>query len=119
MPLLSSNHAAGEFRHRVRLQSPGGMQDATGERLTSFTDVATVWASVKPITGRSAVIAAERQSSATHTVTVRYSTISKAIASSWRVRLGERVFVINAPPKNIDEADTWIELECVEGLSNE
>jgi SPP1 family predicted phage head-tail adaptor len=119
MALLASNHSAGELRKRVRLQQPGGTQDATGERLTTFADVATVWANVKPLTGRSALIAAERQSSATHTVTVRYNSITRAIASSWRLRLGERVFVINAPPKNVDEADTWIELDCVEGLANE
>lgn len=43
----------GDLRHRLEIQTPVVSQDSTtGEELTTWTTLATVWASIAPIRGR-------------------------------------------------------------------
>ena len=107
---------AGKLKHQITLQSPQTTRDAVGEQVLSFTDVVTVPAEVTPISGREQFMAAQRQASTTHVVRIRYSSQVSAMDASWRIMLGARVFVLDAPPRNIDEADVMLELQCTEGL---
>jgi SPP1 family predicted phage head-tail adaptor len=109
---------AGTLRHSIVLQSPTGTLDSFGERNTTWNDVATVRASINPITTREQFLAQQAQSSVTHKVTVRYGSEISTIDSSWRVLFGSRVFVIQGI-RNIDERNKTIELLCEEGLKNE
>ena len=43
---------AGQLRHRVEIQSASQSRGSTGEVLTSYSTIATVWASVEPVSGR-------------------------------------------------------------------
>lgn len=108
---------AGELRHRVELQKPNpqSSRDEKGQRITTFDTMATVWAKVAPLQGREQFIAAQMQASTTHIVTVRHSSITDQMTSAWRVKWGERVFVLDGPPRNIDEADVRVEIFCTEG----
>lgn len=108
----------GKLRHRVRLQRPGGSKDAFAGRVTSWTDVAVVWACVEPLTGRDAVIAAQRQASTSHKVTVRYSLSTAVIAADWRVLYDGRVLVVDNII-NVEERNEVLELFCIEGLREE
>lgn len=109
---------AGNLRHRVVLQSPDGSRDAVGERTTTWTDVATVWASVNPLTVRELLAAGQVQSEVSHRVRIRHSAAVAAIDASWRVLFGARVLVIQGV-RNIEEAGVEIELLCSEGLREE
>lgn len=107
---------AGTLRHRVTLQSPAGSRDAVGERVTTWTSVATnVPADIKPISGREQFLAAQRQATTSHIVCLRYAALWAALDASWRVLFGSRVFTIDAPPKNLGERNLEIELQCTEG----
>lgn len=111
---------AGTLRHRVTLQSPAGSQDAVGERVTTWTSVAADEpAEIRPISGREAILASQREATTSHIVRVRYSSAIAALDASWRVLFGTRVFTIDAPPKNIDERNVEIVLECTEGTRQE
>ena len=110
---------AGQLRHSVILQSPTGTLDSVGERSTTWTDVATVRASVEPLSGREEFLAAQRQATTTHRVTVRYATQISAIDASWRVKFGDRVFTIDEPPRNELEKNRQIVLLCTEGRRQE
>jgi len=110
---------AGKRRHRVTLQSPAGSRDAVGERVTTWTNVATVWASIEPLGTREQFAAAQAQASTTHKLNIAYGSEIAAIDSAWRVLFGSRVFVLDGPPRNIDERNREIELLCTEGLRNE
>lgn len=107
---------AGTLRHTVTLQSPQTTRDAVGEQTLSFTTVASVPASIAPISGREQFYAAQRQASTTHILRIRYSSQVAAIDATWRVLFGSRVFSIDAPPRNVDERNEMIELQCTEGL---
>ena len=107
---------AGNLRHQITLQSPQTTRDSVGEQTLAFTTVATVPAEVSPISGREQFLAAQRQASTTHLVTIRYSPDVASLNATWRVLFGTRVFSIDAPPRNIDERNIMLELQCTEGL---
>jgi len=110
---------AGKLRHRVTLQQPGGTRDAVGERATTWTNIATVWAAVEPLSTSQLAAAAQLQTDASIRVTVRWSSAIANIAADWRVLFGTRVLVIAAPPRNVAERNEIIELLCSEGLREE
>jgi SPP1 family predicted phage head-tail adaptor len=111
--------AAGKLNHRVTLQQPGGVPDAVGERATTWSNIATVWASVAPLSTTQLAAAAQMQTNASIRVTVRWSPAIAAIAADWRVLFGSRILVIAAPPRNVAESNEMIELLCSEGLREE
>jgi len=108
---------AGLLRERVTLQSPQTTRDSVGEQTLSFTTVvSSIPAEVTPIAGREQFLAAQRQAGTTHIVRMRYSRQVAALDATWRILLGSRVFVIDAPPRNIGERNETLELQCSEGL---
>lgn len=63
---------AGRLKHRVVLQRRAETQNAIGEVVWSYEDVATVWASVEPLQGREFFGAAQVQSDVTTRIRIRY-----------------------------------------------
>lgn len=110
---------AGDLRHQVTLQRPGGTQDALGQRVTTWTDVLTVPAKVEPLAGRDAFLARQNQASTTHRVTMWWAPPLAEMNASWRVLFGTRLLILSEPPKNIDERDRVLELMCTEGLTDQ
>ena len=106
---------AGRLRHSVIVQSPGGTRDAVGDVIDSWTSVAMVWASVEPLSGREALIAAQLHASTTHKIVIRYQSALSALTASWRILWGTRAFDITER-RNLDERNRTLELICVEGL---
>lgn len=109
----------GALNRRVIIQSPAGTRDSYGERTTTWTNVATVWAAIEPLSVRETFAAAQMQAATTHRVTIRYSALLAAIDASWRVSYDSRVFVLTGPPRNLGEANQWLELLCQEGMRTE
>jgi SPP1 family predicted phage head-tail adaptor len=109
--------AAGQLKHRVRIQQPRAARDPLGAPIQSWIDVATVWADIQPLTGREAVIASRIASEIGHQITVRYQPVfddPKQVASM-RALYGDRVFAIHAA-LNDDEEDVAMVLLVSEGL---
>ena len=110
---------SGDLRHRVTIQSRSTSQDSFGQELTTWSDVATVWAAVVPLTGRELLAAAAINAELTHTVTIRYQAqFANPIAmAKMRIQYGTRLFNIQS---SIDqnERHILIDLGCAEGLNN-
>lgn len=109
---------SGIMRHRIILQSPAGARDSVGERTTTWANIATVWASINPLSARDLIAAGQTQNETTHRVRLRDSTAIAAIDASWRVMFGARIFVITSV-RRIDEVKNEIELLCSEGVRTE
>ena len=109
----------GKLAHRVTLQRPGGTRDAVGERVTTWTDVATVWANVTPTSTAERNIAAQAHSLVTHRITIRYqgAFTDTRVAASLRALYKNRIFNIQAS-LNEDEANVRIHLLASEGLND-
>lgn len=105
---------AGDLRKRVKIQQRGTTQDSFGQQITTWTDVAEVWASIEPMSGRELMAAAAVQSETTHTVVIRYR---PGIVPAMRINYGGRLFNIGAV---IDENERhrMLTLICSEGLND-
>lgn len=108
----------GRFVHSIILRSPGGVRDAVGERSTTWTNVATVYASINPLTARELFLAGQQQMNVTHKIMIQYDSTIAAIDNDWTVLFGSRVFVITGI-RNINEMNEMVELLCSEGLRDE
>lgn len=105
--------AAGDLRHRVTLQSPTYTTDDSGAHVpTAWTNAATVWAKVEPLSDSMWAQAAQAYGSMSHRVTIRHYA---AIQSDWRVKYGTRYLYLVGPPRNVDEQGVYMELRCDEG----
>lgn len=107
-----------KLQQRITVQRRSTTLDAYGQEINSWINIGTVWAEVKPLSGRekmrsnAMVVEAEL----THQVTVRYSELftPSTTADAWRILFGTRIFNITAS-MNIDEADKTIIFDCTEG----
>lgn len=86
---------AGKRRHRVTFQRFTGVQDGFGDPLyredANWEDVATVWASLNPVSGREFYAAQQSQSEVSHKLDCRYRA---GLDTAMRVCLGSRRFQI-------------------------
>ena len=108
---------AGQLTHRVTFQQPGTAVDDYGQPVPGgFDDVATVWASIRPMGSTERLAASQMQSGQTHVITVRHSTALAAAIGSWRIVYGARTFGVVGLPRNPDEAGRWLVFDCVERI---
>jgi SPP1 family predicted phage head-tail adaptor len=103
----------GKLRERVTLQSEQSVSDGGGGQVVAWTDVATVWAAIEPLTGRERRAAGRLESVLTHKVTIRHLA---GVTAKMRVAAGARVFNVRAVV-NPAERDRWLELLCEEGVA--
>lgn len=106
------------LQQRITVQRRSSTLDAYGQEINSWTDIGTVWAEVKPMSGAEKMRANAMvvESQLTHRVTVRYSALflPSIQADAWRILFGTRVFNITSS-MNVDEEDKLIIFDCTEG----
>ena len=100
----------GQLRHRVTLQQPSIAGDGMGGGARTWTDVATVWASVEPLRGSSFWQAQQTQTKTTHVITIRYR---PGVTTDYRVAFAGRHFSIDVI-QNPSEANRYLLLYCTE-----
>ena len=88
-----ASHGAGPLSQRIQIQQPSTAQDATGEPLTTWSDVAICWAHVQDISGRQYVAAGGVQNSVQTTITIRHRT---GLAPSMRVLHAGNIYRVEA-----------------------
>lgn len=84
---------AGDLDQRVTIQAPATGQNDYGEPLLTWTDVATVWASINDLTGREFIAAGAAQSAVTTKIGIRYLA---GVVPAMRVLYGSDVYNISA-----------------------
>jgi SPP1 family predicted phage head-tail adaptor len=76
--------AAGNLDRRITLQRQTPSRDSVGGVVETWTDVATVWASVRSLSGKESAIAQQVQSQASLVVGIRWR---NDISNAMRVQL--------------------------------
>jgi len=102
--------AAGNLNKQVVIQKPARAFTA-GEAAVTWIDVAAVWAQIRPATSREVWQAKQAQAELTHRVTIRYRA---DMTAELRIQYGTRILNLVGPPRNIDEANEILEMDCVE-----
>jgi SPP1 family predicted phage head-tail adaptor len=103
---------AGRLRHRITFQEATETYNDVGEPVTTWANVKTVWAEVKPIKGQEYWASQQVNAEVTHRVTVRYM---DGLDSLMRIKFGDRYFSIE-PPINPDERDIELQMLCKESV---
>jgi len=100
----------GKLRHQIEIQSYTTAADAAGQKIRTWSTDTTVWAWVRPMSGREVMNAAQPVGEITHKVTIRYD---DSIAVTNRIKFSERYFDINYIA-NYDERNEFMEIMCKE-----
>lgn len=86
---------AGKLRHRITFQRFDGQRDEYGDPLKGedehWSDVASMWVEVKPVSGREFYAVEQSQSEVTHKVSCRYRS---GLDTAMRIVCRGRVFQI-------------------------
>lgn len=103
----------GRLRQRITLQKQVNVRNSYGSVVTEWQNMTTVWAEIKPISGREYFASQQVQSEVTTQITLRYLA---DIEPTMRVKFNERHFeiisVINPQERNIT-----LQLMCKEVLN--
>jgi SPP1 family predicted phage head-tail adaptor len=109
---------SGRLRHRLLLQSQSGSTNEYGEVEPGWTDEATVWGAIEPLSMREFSAQDQTQNETTVRVILRYRS---DIDESWRVLdtadSPMTVYTIHGII-NENKRDRMLELRCSEGVQS-
>lgn len=101
----------GKLRHRITFQDSVPTPDGyKGSSEVTWTNFVTVWASVKPLTGREYFFSQQVKAEVTHRVKIRYR---DDITVKMQILFGTRVFGIESI-FDIEERHEVLEIFCRE-----
>jgi len=100
----------GRLNKRVTLQRKKSTK-VDGKMVTSWEDVATVWAAFEPLRGREYFAAAAVNAEGTIRVRIRYRS---GLMADMRIKYGDRILDIKSPPIDPDEKHVELHLMCAE-----
>lgn len=99
---------AASMDQRVTLRSQSATADALGQRVDVWTDVATVWARVRPAKGREYTAAGAEQAAADVEVDIRHRTdVTTALRLVWR-GVTHEILAVTEPLANRE----YLRLHC-------
>lgn len=105
----------GKKNKRVTLQSRVTTQDDLGTESTTWSDVFSCWAWVRPVSGLELLAAQQPQALHDTRIRIRYPT-GVAVDAKMRVNFGGRLYDI-VGVIDLDEAHEELELLCLQGAS--
>lgn len=105
---------AGQLRHHVTIQRRSTGEDALGQPLLTWSDVATVHANVRQLSGRELMTAGAERAENTARVTMRYRA---DLVEKMRLLYGAIVYDITSV-SDLDGRRRELEVMCKTGVSN-
>lgn len=90
---MASPFAIALLRHRLTVEAPERTADGAGGAVETWTPIADIWASIRPVSGGEALSADGVRSRITHEIWIRRRDI---VSPRVRFRQGARIFEIRA-----------------------
>ena len=103
----------GALNQRVTIQQPSTGVDVLGQRVETWSDLATVWAQAQPLRGREFFAAGQVHSEASVRFRLRYRS---DVTSAMRVVWGGVNHAIVADPIDVSGGRHTLELMCSAGI---
>jgi SPP1 family predicted phage head-tail adaptor len=95
----------GKLRERVTVQQASAARNSLGEAVLSWSDFATVWASVEGVSARESLTAGQQETTISHRVRLRYLPgLSANMRFSWRSRTLDIVSLLEHGNRSEHEA---------------
>lgn len=110
---------AGRLAHVVTVQTRSTGIDSLGQQLTTWSNLFTDFAEIRPMSGREMFAAQAVQSEVTHTISMRYRPewgVGRASAT-YRILVESRVFDVHAVMDQ-DMRGSEVKIMASEGLTN-
>lgn len=102
------NYSAGDLDQRITIEKKTMARDGAGGATATWSTRATVWAGMKPLTGRERENAMRNEATSKYLVVIRYrSDISDTDRISWRGRYLNITFQRKAGPRPL-----YLEIEA-------
>jgi SPP1 family predicted phage head-tail adaptor len=108
--------AAGKLDQRITLQAPGTTEDALGQPIAGWTDVATVWAEAAPMRSRELTAGGAASSQIEVVFRLRYRT---GLDASMRVLWRGVPYALVGDPVDVRGGRHTLELNCASGARAE
>lgn len=113
--------ALGKHQHRLTIQSRSRSSDGGGGASSSWSDVDTVWGSIKAVGGGERLFGDQVEGRTTHELVIRHR---RTVTAANRIKYAyavdstnyERLFNINRV-ENVGERDRYLKLYCTEGVA--
>ena len=102
----------GSLNKRIMLQYTTKVSDDMGGFTSTWTNAATVWAAIWPISAREQVQSMKETMTISHRIRIRYRSVLKP---DWRVKFGNRYFNI-VSIINQNEKNEMLDLMCKEAV---
>lgn len=106
--------SAAMLQQRVTLQQRTVGVDSLGQDLTTWADVAQVWAQVEPLRGREYFAAGQTQAAVEARISIRFRA---GVAPTMRVLRGAQAWDI-VSVIDVDNAGHTLELMCLNGVGD-
>jgi SPP1 family predicted phage head-tail adaptor len=103
----------GKLRHRVTLQQPVDTDDGAGGTTRTWSEVATLWARIEPMSADERVAAERIEAAADTRITIRWRA---GVTSTMRFSFGTRVFEIRGLTDR-EERHRFLDCLCEEPVS--
>jgi SPP1 family predicted phage head-tail adaptor len=109
---------AGRFKHRVKIEKRVSTQDTTGDTKFEWLDLGSVWADIRPLSGRKLESSQRLSPAVSHEIVVRYQAKYKdtKTMSTCRALHDDRIFNVLGC-LILNEDNVLISLIAEEGLS--
>ena len=107
---------AGDLRDRVTVQRATQGDDGFGNTISGWTDLLTIWASVRETPGKEVVAAGRVEASRTATIRVRVSSLSRGVTAADRVRARGQIWNIRSVSA-VGDGRELIEFLCEAGVA--
>lgn len=104
-----------KLRHRVTLQRYEQTRDEMGGVVETWADVATVWASIEPLSAREFIAAQSAQSQVSARIVIRYR---EGITAAMRILHNGRVYNIEGVLPDPRSGREYLTLPCSEGVND-
>ena len=103
---------SGELNKYITIQHPTKASDGMGNFTETWTDAASVWAAIWPISANELVRSMQQTMEITHRIRIRYRS---AFRPDWRIKFGNRYFNI-VSKINPNEKNELLDLMCKEAI---
>jgi len=104
---------AGRLNKRINIEREIRSSDGAGGSNSTWSQIKSIFAEIKPVSGREVVNSQRLQAQLTHKIIVRFTT---DIRPSDRIEYNGRFFNIRAII-NVEEQNKWLEIMADEGVA--
>lgn len=110
----TKQNTASRLKHRITIQEISNKKNTFGEVVGQVTDIQTVWAEIRPVTGKSFFSSKQINSEITHQITIRYTYVKPSHIIKFNDRKFEVLYVMN-----LNESNELLQIMAKELIKNE